>query len=200
MTNKYSEGYPGARYYGGNEFIDQAENLCQVHAIPAPLHSAEMPQRLLTLCCGALVSYPETMAVTAAHAGALAKEFLLQKRRAACVDLTRANSCCRKGHWKPSGWTLRSGASMSSPCLDPLQTSRCSLSLSVNGFLQSAWSLLLSSFSVSPPSECHAVCVGHQCPVPCSQFLRADRLSAFGGHKGPYSWGLSGLCHGREGA
>ena len=30
MTNKYSEGYPGARYYGGNEFIDQAEELCQV--------------------------------------------------------------------------------------------------------------------------------------------------------------------------
>jgi glycine hydroxymethyltransferase len=24
MVNKYSEGYPGARYYGGNEFIDQA--------------------------------------------------------------------------------------------------------------------------------------------------------------------------------
>lgn len=30
MTNKYSEGYPGARYYGGNEFIDEAESLCQV--------------------------------------------------------------------------------------------------------------------------------------------------------------------------
>ena len=30
MTNKYSEGYPGQRYYGGNEFIDQAESLCQV--------------------------------------------------------------------------------------------------------------------------------------------------------------------------
>ena len=25
QTNKYSEGYPGARYYGGNEFIDMAE-------------------------------------------------------------------------------------------------------------------------------------------------------------------------------
>lgn len=22
MTNKYSEGYPGARYYGGNEYVD----------------------------------------------------------------------------------------------------------------------------------------------------------------------------------
>ncbi len=26
-TNKYSEGYPAKRYYGGNEFIDQIENL-----------------------------------------------------------------------------------------------------------------------------------------------------------------------------
>jgi glycine hydroxymethyltransferase len=25
MQNKYSEGYPGARYYGGNEFIDQGK-------------------------------------------------------------------------------------------------------------------------------------------------------------------------------
>ena len=27
LTNKYAEGYPGARYYHGNEFIDQAETL-----------------------------------------------------------------------------------------------------------------------------------------------------------------------------
>lgn len=27
LTNKYSEGYPGRRYYGGNENIDKAENL-----------------------------------------------------------------------------------------------------------------------------------------------------------------------------
>jgi len=27
LTNKYSEGYPGKRYYGGNQFIDQIENL-----------------------------------------------------------------------------------------------------------------------------------------------------------------------------
>lgn len=35
MTNKYSEGYPGARYYGGNEFIDMAERLCQKRALEA---------------------------------------------------------------------------------------------------------------------------------------------------------------------
>lgn len=33
MVNKYSEGYPGARYYGGNTFIDQAESLCQQRAL-----------------------------------------------------------------------------------------------------------------------------------------------------------------------
>merc|ERR1719382_1005468 len=29
MSNKYSEGYPHARYYGGNEFIDMAEDMCR---------------------------------------------------------------------------------------------------------------------------------------------------------------------------
>ncbi|SCW02503.1 LAFE_0F07866g1_1 [Lachancea fermentati] len=33
MQNKYSEGYPGERYYGGNQFIDQAESLCQKRAL-----------------------------------------------------------------------------------------------------------------------------------------------------------------------
>jgi len=32
MTNKYAEGYPGARYYGGCEFVDQAENLARDRA------------------------------------------------------------------------------------------------------------------------------------------------------------------------
>ena len=27
MTNKYAEGYPGRRYYGGCEFVDKVENL-----------------------------------------------------------------------------------------------------------------------------------------------------------------------------
>lgn len=33
MQNKYSEGYPGARYYGGNQHIDEAERLCQKRAL-----------------------------------------------------------------------------------------------------------------------------------------------------------------------
>lgn len=50
MTNKYAEGYPGKRYYGGCEFVDIAENLARdrvkklfgaehanVRLIPAPM-------------------------------------------------------------------------------------------------------------------------------------------------------------------
>ena len=32
MTNKYAEGYPGKRYYGGCEFVDEAENLARKRA------------------------------------------------------------------------------------------------------------------------------------------------------------------------
>jgi glycine hydroxymethyltransferase len=35
MSNKYSEGYPGARYYGGNQHIDAIELTCQARALRA---------------------------------------------------------------------------------------------------------------------------------------------------------------------
>ena len=35
LTNKYAEGLPGKRYYGGNEVIDQIENLCKSRALEA---------------------------------------------------------------------------------------------------------------------------------------------------------------------
>ncbi|KAF9805622.1 hypothetical protein IEO21_08993 [Rhodonia placenta] len=35
LTNKYSEGLPSARYYGGNEWIDELEVLCQQRALQA---------------------------------------------------------------------------------------------------------------------------------------------------------------------
>jgi glycine hydroxymethyltransferase len=35
LTNKYSEGYAGARYYGGNQVIDRVERLAQERALTA---------------------------------------------------------------------------------------------------------------------------------------------------------------------
>lgn len=35
LTNKYSEGLPNARYYGGNEYVDELELLCQKRALEA---------------------------------------------------------------------------------------------------------------------------------------------------------------------
>lgn len=35
LTNKYSEGLPGKRYYGGNDVIDKIENLCIDRALKA---------------------------------------------------------------------------------------------------------------------------------------------------------------------
>ena len=35
LTNKYSEGLPNKRYYGGNEWIDEIEILCQKRALKA---------------------------------------------------------------------------------------------------------------------------------------------------------------------
>jgi glycine hydroxymethyltransferase len=33
LTNKYAEGYPGKRYYGGQTFIDKIEDLCRSRAL-----------------------------------------------------------------------------------------------------------------------------------------------------------------------
>merc|ERR1739838_1286851 len=33
LNNKYSEGYPGQRYYGGTEVVDKVERLCQSRAL-----------------------------------------------------------------------------------------------------------------------------------------------------------------------
>ncbi|KAL8208921.1 hypothetical protein R6Q57_008333 [Mikania cordata] len=35
LTNKYSEGMPGARYYAGNQYIDEIEILCRQRALAA---------------------------------------------------------------------------------------------------------------------------------------------------------------------
>ena len=49
MTNKYAEGYPGRRYYGGCQFVDMAENLaieraCQLFGCKLRQRPAEFRQ------------------------------------------------------------------------------------------------------------------------------------------------------------
>ena len=39
LTNKYAEGYPGHRYYGGCEYVDQIEDICRQRA--CKLYGAE---------------------------------------------------------------------------------------------------------------------------------------------------------------
>ena len=50
MTNKYSEGMPGARYYGGNEYVDRNKNVtggkCEGHGCP----ETKQNKRLCTTC------------------------------------------------------------------------------------------------------------------------------------------------------
>ena len=38
LTNKYAEGYPGKRYYGGCEYADVVENLA-IDVVERPIHA-----------------------------------------------------------------------------------------------------------------------------------------------------------------
>ena len=45
LTNKYAEGYPGRRYYGGCEFVDVAEELAIERATATGIHFVSMRGR-----------------------------------------------------------------------------------------------------------------------------------------------------------
>ena len=52
LTNKYAEGYPGRRWYGGCEFVDQAESLAiNLFGPPPvlPLSSTDFKSSFLTV-------------------------------------------------------------------------------------------------------------------------------------------------------
>jgi glycine hydroxymethyltransferase len=77
FTNKYSEGYPGRRYYGGQEFTDQIENLarecaCAVfgceHANVQPLSGSPMNQAVYL---GLLAPGDTILAMDLSHGGHL---------------------------------------------------------------------------------------------------------------------------------
>ena len=46
MTNKYAEGYPGKRYYGGCEFHDMAENLARDRLKSSSVPSMQTSSRI----------------------------------------------------------------------------------------------------------------------------------------------------------
>ena len=66
LTNKYAEGYPGRRYYGGCEVVDQIENLARDRATQlfgaefanVQAHSGSQAARLAGVTGGARVGSP----------------------------------------------------------------------------------------------------------------------------------------------
>ncbi|KAK9126077.1 hypothetical protein Scep_014923 [Stephania cephalantha] len=97
FTNKYSEGLPGKRYYGGNEYIDELETLCQERALAAfhldgekwgvnvqPLSGSPANFEVYT----ALLSpHDRIMGLDLPHGGHLSHGFMTAKRRVSATSI-----------------------------------------------------------------------------------------------------------------
>ncbi|XP_031504761.1 serine hydroxymethyltransferase 3, chloroplastic [Nymphaea colorata] len=97
LTNKYSEGLPGKRYYGGNEFIDMMETLCQERALGAfhldgniwgvnvqPLSGSPANFEVYTAL---LNPHDRIMGLDLAHGGHLSHGFMTPKRRVSATSI-----------------------------------------------------------------------------------------------------------------
>src|SRR5690348_4695637 len=77
LTNKYAEGYPGKRYYGGCEFVDQAEQLAidRAKALFGADHANVQPhsgtQANIAVYMTALQPGDTVLGMNLAHAGHL---------------------------------------------------------------------------------------------------------------------------------
>lgn len=97
MTNKYSEGRPGARYYGGNEFVDQSERLCSERALAAfgldPAKWGVDVQALsgspanLAVYTALLRPHERIMALDLPHGGHLSHGFMTAKKRISATSI-----------------------------------------------------------------------------------------------------------------
>lgn len=97
LTNKYSEGLPGKRYYGGNEYIDELEILCQERALAAfHLDPTKWGVNVQTLSgspanfavyTAILNPHDRIMGLDLPHGGHLTHGFMTPKRRVSATSV-----------------------------------------------------------------------------------------------------------------
>lgn len=97
LTNKYAEGLPGKRYYGGNEVIDKIENLCIERALQAyqldptkwgcnvQPYSGSVAN--LAVYLGLLKPHDRIMGLDLPSGGHLTHGFMTAKKRISCTSV-----------------------------------------------------------------------------------------------------------------